>query len=136
MYRNQENNGLRRTCQKVFDTAKELQLQGEHPDVSNVAVFQDDTYVHVQWNREPTIPPDDFPYGLMSEIVYTVWSWVVSTARHNTLYVRIHDVWSDPKHPRRLGTMFVRRDDIGPFEPVATHVSKPSAPIATEFATA
>ena len=110
LYRNQENNGLRRACQKVYETATDLESQGMPPDVSSEMVVQDDSYVWIEWWREPAVDAALFPYALMSEIVYTVWLWVVNTGQHNALWIPIHQMFGNGDNPKRIGTMAIRSD--------------------------
>ena len=129
MHRNQENNGLRRTCRKVYDNAEALYATGAPPDLPSQVSVQDDQYVFTEWWREDSIPEDHFPYELMSEIVYTFWLWVVNTGNHHPVWIDVHDVWTDPQTPRRIGTMAMRADSLiiselsGPRTEVTSNLS-------------
>ena len=117
MYVNQENNALRRTCDKIYTEAIDAQIKSSSLSVPTEHHFQDDSYVRVEWWREENVEERLFPYSLLSDIIYTVWSWTIDRDVQSPLWISIHDIRGGPAMSIRLGTISVIRDRWGPRRP-------------------
>ena len=112
MHRNQLNNGLQRTCAAVYKEAYDSLAAGQGLNVKTGWHHQDDTYVDIQWRREDNTPEELFPYTLLSDVVYTVWSWVVNTNSYDTLWVEVWDFRDSATKPILLGQLGAFKDRL------------------------
>ena len=113
MTRNQETNGFRRTCTQVYNEAVDLETQGRNPPyVSTDPHIEEDGYVHFEYWRWEQAPPHGFEYSMLSDVMYTLWDWVVTFNNHQVSFVVIHDDARWPGQAVKVGVVGVRNVPI------------------------